>query len=95
MPANKPPIAVMAETATATATPDFREWTMKVMDERPRTFINVISAADSVPMQSKAVPTRGARALLRILKLTLSAGQPSPRRVLSRNEEIFLDENGY
>lgn len=65
------------------------------MDERQRTVANVIFATDFVPGQSKAIPTRDARALLRILKLTLGAGQPLPSGVLRCNEELLLDENGY
>jgi hypothetical protein len=71
------------------------------MDERQRTVINATFATGFVQRQWKTNPTRDARALRRILKLTLSAWPASskplmaPRGTLRCNEEILLDENGY
>jgi hypothetical protein len=71
------------------------EWTVKVMDEGQQTVVNVIFATGFVRGPSKTVPARDARALRRILELTLSAGWPALRGVLRCNKEMFLDENGY
>lgn len=68
---------------------------MRIVHERQWTVVDVKFATSFERGRSKAVPPRDARALLRILKLTLSADWPAPRDVLRCNEKLSLDENGY
>jgi hypothetical protein len=56
----------------ADCAPDFRRWTVKVVDETQQTVINVIFPTNFSPGECNPAPARDARALLRSLNAALS-----------------------